>query len=220
MKASPTILSIALVAMLAATPAQAQFRNLFQSKQQPTDLEAVEVQGERPAVDQGEAVQAGAQGCAVGGILGGLFGVDSKIGCAVGGVAGYGMNYRRQLRDAREVQEAARAAGMNAEVHTEQVVDNRGRQQEAMSSLFISYEPADMEAQDAGTRNMLDKMAGLTKKSKTPLTIRFEGSTAACHIPQGELTKRGAFDGHTADNQCGQPGAAHAIVITPIPDVR
>lgn len=220
MKTSPTVLSIALVAMLAATPAQAQFRNLFQSKQQPTDLETVEVQGERPAVDQGEAVRAGAEGCVMGGVLGGLFGVDSRVACAVGGVAGYGLNYRRQLRDAREVRDAARAAGMNAEVHTEQVVDNRGRKQEALSSLVIGYDPADMDAMDAPTVATLDKLAGLTTKSNTPLTIRFEGSTPACHIPQGELTKRGALEGHTVDNQCGQPGADHAIVITPIPDVR
>lgn len=225
MKTQTTFIAAALVLALAVPGTADAFNPLqrTQAKQQgATELPPVEVQGEReaPQVDKGEAAKAGVQGCAIGSVLGGLFGVDSNVGCAVGGVAGFGMNYRRQLKDARDVEAAARAAGMQAEVRTEEVVDNRGKRQEAMSSLNITYDPADMEALDAGTRNTLDKLAALASKSKTPLTFRFEGSTAVCHVPQGELSKRGALEGHTVDNQCGKAGAEHVVVITPVPDVR
>lgn len=226
MKIQTSFLAVALTLAIAVPgTADAQF-NPFKradTKQQgATELPPVEVQGERqaPQVDKGEAAKAGVQGCAIGSVLGGLLGVDSNVGCAVGGVAGFGMNYRRQLKDARGVQDAARAAGMDAEVRTEQVVDNRGKSQEALASLTIRYEAADMEALDAKTQDTLDKLAGLAAKSKNTLTFRFEGSTPVCHVPQGELSKRGALDGHTVDNQCGKAGAEHAVVITPVPDVR
>lgn len=217
---------IAALVLALAVPATADAFNPFQRNQArqmgATELPPVEVQGEHtePEVDKAEAAKAGVQGCAIGSMLGGLFGVDSNVGCAVGGVAGYGINYRRQLKDAREVEAAARAAGMNAQVRTEQVVDKRGKSQEALASLTINYEPADMEALDEKTRSTLDKLAGLAGKSKNTLTFRFEGSTPVCHIPQGELSRLGALDGHVVDNQCGVPGAEHAIVITPVPDVR
>lgn len=184
----------------------------------PTNLPAVEVKGERetkPNIDQTKAVKSAGTGCAIGSVLGGLLGKDTTVGCAVGGAVGYGWSYKKQVRDARAVEEAAKEAGMTATVKTEQRVDAKGKQQEVMSSLVVNYDAADMEALAPKTTVMLDKLAALTSKSKNILTIRFEG-VRACQVPMVELQKRGALERHTVDNTCGKGDSK--IVVSPAPD--
>lgn len=210
MNTSPAIALAVSLALLAGS-VNAQQRP-------PTDLDPVEVHDTRPVIDKGQAARAAGAGCAIGGLLGSLAGVDGTAACAVGGLVGFGFNYRRQIRDARDVEAAARAAGMTATVETGEQVDNRGRKQAALSALTIDYDPVDMEKREAPTRDMLDKLASLTSRAKNNLVVRFEG-TQACTIPLEELTQRGALANHTIDNQCGRSTVSR-IVVSPMPDVR
>lgn len=185
---------------------------------EPKELDRVEVRGEKeskPAVDQGKAMEAAGKGCAVGGFIGALAGVDPQLGCAVGGLAGFGWSYKKQVKEAREVEAAAKAAGMDATVSTEQRTDDKGKKQEALAALTIRYEAADMEAMDPKTTATLDKLAALMSKAKNTLTVRFEG-TRACQVPLIELQKRGALERHKVDNACGK-SKENRIIVTPLP---
>ena len=183
-------------------------------------LETVEVQGEReqrPPVDKGKALQSAGKGCGVGALIGAVAGVDPQLACVAGGAIGFGWSYRKQVKDARAVEVAARAAGMDATVRTEQRVDEKGKRQEALAALTIRYEAADMDAMDAKTVAMLDKLAGLTGKAKNTLTVRFEG-VRACEVPLQALNDRQALDRHTVVNACGS--GPSQITVSPLPDVR
>lgn len=186
----------------------------------PTNLPGVEVKGEHeanPKIDQVKAAKSAGTGCAIGSVLGGLLGTDTTVGCAVGGAVGYGWSYKKQVKDARAVEAAAKEAGMTATVNTEQRVDDKGKQQEVMSSLVVNYDAADMETLAPKTTVMLDKLAELTSKSKNTLTIRFEG-VRACQVPMVELQKRGALERHTVVNACGKGDSK--IVVSPAPDTN
>lgn len=198
-------------------------KNQFQGHSQkaepaPTNLPGVKVKGEReakPEIDKAKAVKSAGAGCAIGSVLGGLLGKDTTVGCAVGGAVGYGWSYKKQVKDARAVEAAAKEAGMTATVKTEQRVDEKGKQQEVMSSLVVNYDAADMEALASKTTVMLDKLAMLMSKSKNTLTIRFEG-VRACQVPMVELQKRGALERHAVVNACGKGDGK--IVVSPAPD--
>jgi len=119
---------------------------------------------------------------------------------------------------ADETAQAARAAGIQAEVvTTEATVD--GEKQPVLESLPLAYDPADMKRMNPATQNFFDKLAALLSKSSNGLTVRFEGrDAAACQVPIVELAKRGALAKVTVDDRCGS--GEHRIVVTPVPDVR
>lgn len=226
-----TTLTIALSFVLASS-AQAGVKDWLKDKKNqiqghtqkaepaPTNLPGVEVKGERedkPEIDKAKAVKSGVTGCAIGVGLISLLAkeVSASTGCMVGGAVGFGWSYKKQVKDARAVEAAAKEAGMTATVKTKQQVDEKGKQQEVMSSLVVSYDAADMEALAPKTTAMLDKLATLTSKSKNTLTIRFEG-VRACQVPMVELQKRGALERHTVVNACGK--GDNEIVVSPAPD--
>lgn len=202
------------VALSAETGAKFDRCNLVLSNK---TLDTVQVQGTRPttpAVDKGKAMEVAGKGCAIGGMLGGLLGVDPNIGCAVGGLAGYARSYQQQIKGAREVETAARAAGMDATVRTQQTTDAKGKQQETLAALTIRYEAADMEAMSPKTVATLDRLANLATKSKSTLSFRFEGKKA-CQIPLIELNNRKALERHQVINECGKSGT-NQIVVSPV----
>lgn len=230
--------AMALVLASTAPPATAQegFRGWLKDKkeqivdatapkqaeqqQDAKDLPPVQVDGQRPAgPDHKQAVEKGLKGCGIGAIAGALLGVDPNAACAVGGLIGAGISYRQQLKQAREVEAAAHAAGLRAQVSTQQSVDQRGRKQEGLGSLVIAYEPADMKSMDAKTTAMFDKLAGLATKAKNQLTFRFEGADSlACQIPMMELQQRGALANHLVENACGS--GENRMVVTPMPELE
>ncbi len=164
--------------------------------------------------------KAGGIGCLAGGGLALITGNKKKAAaaCVVGGVVGGVASYRAQVKEAQEVAEAAKAAGLDAQVHTK-TVEAKDGQAEALDKLVIRYPAADMQPVSAKTAATLDKLAALLKASKKKLTVSFSGAdTAVCQVPVVELAKRGALQNATVDDQCGR--GDYAITVSPIPDVR
>ena len=164
--------------------------------------------------------KAGGIGCAAGAGIALLTGKKDKAltACAAGAVVGGVASYRAQVQEADAVAEAARAAGLDAQVHTK-TVDAEDGQAEALDKLVIHYPAADMQPVSAKTAATLDKLAALLKASQEMLTVSFSGADAAvCQVPVVELAKRGALQNATVDDQCGR--GDYAITVSPIPDVR
>lgn len=174
----------------------------------------------KPKTDKKRLFKAGGLGCitgAVGGLLAGKK-KEAIAGCVIGGAVGSVSSYKKQMDEARALQQEAQAAGMTATVATKQVQAKSGEQVEALDQVVIAYDTASMAARDPKTVAVLDKIATLAKKSKTPLTIAAEGKNAkACQIPLAELTARDAFPPATAVDRCGQ--GKSQIVISPVPDL-
>jgi len=174
-----------------------------------------------PRTDRTRLFKAGGLGCVSGSALALLTGKRDRAlaACAAGAAVGATTSYVQQQRElADETAQAARAAGIQAEVvTTETTVD--GEKQPVLESLPLVYDPADMKRMDAATQNFFDKLAALLSKSSNGLTVRFEGRDAvACQVPIVELAKRGALAKVTVDDRCGS--GDHRIVVTPVPDVR
>ncbi|WP_068832769.1 hypothetical protein [Xanthomonas graminis] len=181
---------------------------------------------ERQKTNKLRLFKAGGIGCAAGAGIALLTGKKDKAltacaaGAAAGAVVGGIASYRAQLNEAKEVAEAAKAAGLDAQVQTKTVATEDG-QTEALDALTIRYNPQDMQGSNPKTAVTLDKLAALLKASKNQLTIRFEGGDlAVCPIPAEELHRRGALTGHRSEVACGENNEPFLIRVTPIPDVR
>lgn len=157
-------------------------------------------------------------GCAVGAGLALLLGKkdEALMGCAGGAVVGGLASWRKQVREAREVEEAARAAGMSAEVRTVQEQDGEGKQGERLQALVIEYDAADMRAQAPKTEATLDRLATLLRSAKNRLTVRFEGESG-CAVPLEALEQRNALARHEVANACG--AGPNRITVSPLPDL-
>lgn len=204
----PLILAATLVA---ATPVLAQDTPPTQQAQ---------VKAEKPKADKKRLFKTGALGCVGGGALAYLTGKKDKAlaACAVGAAVGSVASYRKQMDEARELQQEAQAAGMTATVSTKEATAKSGEKVEALDSVAIAYDPASMSARDPKTVAVLDKIATLAQRSKEPLTIAVEGrDQKACKIPLAELHARSAFPPATAVDNCGK--GKPQILITPVPDV-
>ncbi|MEQ8078975.1 hypothetical protein ABQZ99_013660 [Xanthomonas hortorum pv. vitians] len=165
--------------------------------------------------------KAGGIGCLAGGGLAYLTGKKDKaaVACAAGAVGGIA-SYRAQVKEAQEVANAAKAAGLDAQIRVKTVQTPDG-QAEALDALTIRYKPEDMVPVNQKTSATLDKLAALMKRSKIQLTVRFEGGDlAVCPVPFDELQSRGALKGHKAEVACGEDNEPFLIRVTPIPDVR
>jgi len=165
--------------------------------------------------------KAGGIGCVAGGGLALLTGNKKKaaVACAAGAVVGGVASYRAQLKEFRELEAEAKAAGLDAQVHTK-TVEARDGQAEAVDKLVIRYPVGDMQQPLSPTTAVtLDKLAALLKASKEKLTVSFSGEKASvCQVPVVELAKRGALQSVTVEDRCGQ--GDYAITVSPIPDVR
>jgi len=164
--------------------------------------------------------KAGGIGCLAGGGLAYLTGKKDKaaVACAAGAVVGGIASYRAQVKEAQEVADAAKAAGLDAQVQTKTVETKEG-QAEALDKLVIKYPVADMKSLNPATANTLDKLGALLKSSKEELTVSFSGADASvCQVPLVELAKRGALVNATVQDACGT--GDYAITVSPIPDVR
>lgn len=174
----------------------------------------------KPKANKKRLFKAGGIGCLTGALGGLLVGKKKEAiaGCVIGGAVGSVASYRKQMDEARQLQQEAQSAGMTATVATKEATAKSGEKVEALDSVVIAYDPASMSARDPKTIAVLEKIATLAKKSKEPLTITVEGrDQKACQIPLAELSARDAFPPATAVDHCGKGKAQ--IVITPVPDV-
>jgi hypothetical protein len=165
-------------------------------------------------------LKAGGIGCLAGGGLALITGNKKKaaVACAAGAVIGSAASYRAQLKEFRELEAEAKAAGLDAQVHTKTVAAKDG-QAEALDKLVIRYPAGDMQPVSPKTGETLDRMAALLKASKLKLTVSFSGSkSSVCQVPVVELAKRGALQNVTVEDRCGQ--GDYAITVSPIPDVH
>ncbi|HEL4843870.1 hypothetical protein N5C18_19210 [Stenotrophomonas sp. GD03930] len=186
----------------------------------PDEVHAAADHG-KPKADKKRLFKAGGIGCVAGGAIALLTGKKDKAlgACAAGAAVGASASYVNQQREhAEQAADAARAAGMKAEVVTKtETVE--GKQEAVLDSLRLNYNPTDMKRLDSDTRAFLDKFAGLLNKSSNGLTVVFQGADkAACQVPIVELAKRGALSKVTVDDRCGS--GEPVIVVTPVPDVR
>jgi len=164
--------------------------------------------------------KAGGIGCLAGGGLAYLTGKKDRVAvaCAAGAVVGGIASYRAQVKEAQEVAETAKAAGLDARVQTK-TVETKDGPAEALDKLVIKYRVADMKSLNPATANTLDKLGALLKSSKEKLTVSFSGADASvCQVPLVELAKRGALASATVQDACGT--GDYAITVSPIPDVR
>ncbi len=173
---------------------------------------------EKPKADKKRLFKSGGIGCGIGAVTGYLFNRDKKsalAGCVVGGGAGVYASYREQMEEARELEQAAKDAGMRTEVKTKPVTEN-GEQQQAFDGIVIRYNASDMAKLDERTSAMLDRLSSLAKRSKNELSFTFSGRQN-CEVPIAELHKREALANHKVINQCGL--GESAITVTPLPEL-
>lgn len=173
------------------------------------------------SLDKMRTAKAAGLSCLAGGLTAKFLGGDKKdavTACAVVGAAGGFASYRAQLNEARELEAAAKAAGLATQVQTKQVTE-QGKQVEVLQSLTIKYSPEDLKAMNAETIQVFDKVARLSTKASNELTFTVTGKDkATCLIPVSELVKRNAIGSHKVDNKCGS--GDYQLVITPIPDIK
>ena len=106
---------------------------------------------------------------------------------------------------------------MHAEVSTKQVVVE-GKQVEALNSITIQYDPAQINGADERTVALMYKVVQMGKKAKNTLTFTIAGSTNACRDIVDFLSQEDVADGgrHKLQNACGT--GPNQIVITPVPE--
>ena len=96
--------------------------------------------------------KAGGIGCAAGAGIALLTGKKDKAltVCAAGAIVGGIASYQAQLKEFRELEAEAKAAGLDAQVHTK-TVETKDGQAEALDKLVIRYPAADMQPVSAKT---------------------------------------------------------------------
>ncbi len=173
------------------------------------DLPAVEVKADKPGrrVDGRRLFKSAAKGCGMSVLMGVLGGGGPDLGACAGAAIGAGMaDWQQQMKQVREVETAARAAGIQAQVKTSQAKDAKGKPQEKLEALVLPYQPQDMQPVSAKSAVLLDKLAELAKGSSQRLEFTFTGTDeAVCRVPLEELRKRGALadDLHQMTWRCG-----------------
>ena len=197
---------------LSPTPVASEQTTLIADNEVPTAGET-----DKPKTDKKRLFKGAGIGCVAGAGLAYLTGDKDKAvkACMAGAVVGGVASYTAQLKEAREVEAAAKAAGFQAKVTTRQVTAKDGTT-EALDGLTITYDAASMDPLTPKTNATLDKLARFTGAAKNELTLTFQG-TKNCQVPLRELIKRDGIRNHKVVNECGK-SKVNAIVITPLPE--
>lgn len=185
-----------------------------------TRSEAAQTDTPQSPTDKRRVAKSAGIGCLAGGALAYLTGKKDKAvaACAAGAVVGGVASYRKQLKEAEAIADAARDAGLDARVETKTVNANDG-QAEALDALIIGYRPTDMAPVSLRTAASLDKLAGLISSSTNELTVRFEGiDRSLCDVPRAELHRRGALSKAKVVDGCGS--GPYRVVVSPMPELR
>ena len=112
--------------------------------------------------DKGRVAKASIVGCAGGALLAKFTGNSDNAlkACAGGAVVAGVASYTAQLKEAKAVEEAARQAGLNVQVQTQEVVQGAERKSE-LKELRLQYDPNDLRNPSAETAAVFDKLASL-----------------------------------------------------------
>lgn len=145
--------------------------------------------------DKGRVAKASIVGCAGGALLAKFTGNSDNAlrACAGGAVVAGVASYTAQLKEAKAVEEAARQAGLNVQVQTQEVVQESERKSE-LKELRLQYNPNDLRNPSAETAAVFDKLASLirNKKPDSKLEVELNGSDKAmCLKPAALLRERG-----------------------------
>lgn len=142
--------------------------------------------------DKGRVAKASIVGCAGGALLAKFTGNSDNAlrACAGGAVAAGVASYSAQLKEAKAVEEAARRAGLQAQVKTEEVVQGSERKSE-LKELRLQYDPNDLRNPSAETAAVFDKLASLIKNKKpnSKLEVELKGSDKAMCLKPAELLR-------------------------------
>lgn len=177
--------------------------------------------------DKGRVAKASIVGCAGGALLAKVTGNSDNAlrACAGGAVVAGVASYTAQLKEAKAVEEAARQAGLNAQVSTQEVGQGNERKSE-LKELRLQYDPNDLRNPSVETSAVFDKLASLIKNKKAgaDLKVELRGSDQAMCVKPAELLKArgvvlvdaGAYASpgraSVAGSVIGDAQAAHASV--------
>lgn len=173
--------------------------------------------------DKGRVAKASIVGCAGGALLAKITGNSDNAlrACAGGAVVAGVASYTAQLKEAKAVEEAARQAGLNAQVQTQEVGQGSERRSE-LKELRLQYDPNDLRNPSVETSAVFDKLATLIKNKKAgeDLKIELKGSDQAmCTKPAELLKARGVLIGNSQASHASVSAncsGQHEIVISPI----
>lgn len=153
-------------------------------------------------------------GCLGGTLLGALNRQVNLENCVAGALTAGVHTALQQLKQARDVETAAKAAGGQATVTTTTTTGADGKAEEKLEALTLNYKPDEMAALSPAVVGLLDKIATLAKADQRGgLTFIFTGENPVCQIPIQELTKRGALAKNTVVDRCGS--GEYGITISP-----
>lgn len=142
--------------------------------------------------DKGRVAKASIVGCAGGALLAKVTGNSDNAlrACAGGAVVAGVASYTAQLKEAKAVEEAARQAGLNAQVQIQEVGQGSERKSE-LKELRLQYDPNDLRNPSAETSAVFDKLAHLIKNKKAgaDLKVELRGSDQAMCVKPAELLK-------------------------------
>lgn len=142
--------------------------------------------------DRGRVAKASIVGCAGGALLAKFTGNSDNAlrACAGGAVVAGVASYSAQVKEAKAIEEAAKRAGLQAQVKTEEVVQGTERKSE-LKELRLQYDPNDLRNPTAETSAVFDKLASLIKNKKPNSTLEVElrGSDKAMCLKPAELLR-------------------------------
>lgn len=171
------------------------------------------------SIDNSRLAKAAGIGCAAGGITALIFGGDRSAavkGCVVAGGVGAIASYQAQLKEARELEAAARAAGMQAVVSTKEVQTAEGQTTQAFDGIVIKYDGGDLVKRTPGAVQVFDRLGALGQKAQNELSVTTQGGTG-CTDAVVLLHERQMFTKHKLINSCGSGDSV--IQVTPLPVV-
>lgn len=179
--------------------------------------------------------KAGKIGCGVGAVVGGLLGnklfKDHKAvgtvagaggGCAAGNFFGKKFSKAKQLKEFKQAQAQAEAAGLKSTVSERDGVNEQGKPAKELDALRISYKPTDVVPMNPQTEGVITKLADIAHKSTNALTVTISGEPQACgtivqYMSSFQL-QQGSGVTHVIKPNC-KNGSDNTIVITPVPEL-
>jgi len=171
------------------------------------------------SIDNTRLAKSAGIGCALGGVGALIFGGDRSDAiksCVVAGGVGALASYQAQMKEARELEASARAAGMQAVVSTRPVQTSEGQTTQAFDGIVMRYNGPDVVKRTPATVQVFDRLGALGQKAQNELSVTTNGSTG-CAEAVSMLVERQVFAKHKLINQCGSGDSV--IQVTPLPVV-
>lgn len=123
-------------------------------------------------------LKGGAKGCGLG-ALAGLLGGDASTAvqaCAIGAIAGGADAYRREMKEVRQLEGEAKAAGRPVEVKTATVAAKNKQSAEKLASLTIGLDAEDLKSGAEQSRPLIARVSKLAASTQAPMMVSIVGS--------------------------------------------